>query len=183
MVARYFPSEQARVDELAVTAEEARRAIEEYIEEYSGEDGPLSEAMDGDKISRALVTDRLKKARYEGTDPEEIGALQYLLKLYEAEAAAKRAVKEAQSELDLVTLKQYGKLTEDDVRTLVLDDKWQATVVGRISSAVESLTLNLVARLQELGDRYSHTTGSLKSELEKLDVKVAAHLADMGVKS
>ena len=118
IVARYFPDEQAKVDELAAAAEEASRAVEEYIDEHSGEDGPLSEAMDGDKISRALTTDRLKKARYEGTDQEEISALQYLLKVYEAEAAAKRAVKDAQAELDLGILKQYGKLGEDDVKRL-----------------------------------------------------------------
>ena len=70
----------------------------------------------------------MKEARYEGADPEEISALQHLLKLYEAEAGAKRAAKEAQAELDLDTLKKYGELTEDDVKTLVLDDKWQATI-------------------------------------------------------
>ena len=57
IVARYFPSEQAKVDELTAAAEEASRAVEEYIEEHSGEDGRLAEAMDGDKISRASVTD------------------------------------------------------------------------------------------------------------------------------
>ena len=181
IVARYFPSEQTRVDELAAAAEEASRAVEEYIEEHSGEDGPLSEAMDGDKISKTLATDRLKKARYEGTDPEEISALQRLLKLYEAEADARRAVKEAQAELDLDTLKQYGKLTEDDVRTLVLDDKWQATLIKRIAAKVESLTLSLVARVDELGGRYSETVSMLDAELATLEGKVTDHLAAMGV--
>ena len=181
IVARYFPGEQAKVDELAAAADEASRAVEEYIEEHSGEDGPLSGAMDGDKISRALVTDKLKKARYEGTDPEEIGAFQHLLKLYEAEAGAKRAVKEAQAELDLDTLKQYGRLTEDDVKTLVLDDKWQTTLVKRIAAEVESLTLSLVARVEELGDRYSQTVEALDQALSDLESKVTGHLASMGV--
>ena len=137
--------------------------------------------MDGDKISKTLATDRLKKARYEGTDPEEISALQRLLKLYEAEADARRAVKEAQAELDLDTLKQYGKLTEDDVRTLVLDDKWQATLIKRIAAKVESLTLSLVARVDELGGRYSETVSMLDAELATLEGKVTDHLAAMGV--
>lgn len=181
IVARYFPGEQAKVDELAAAAAEASRAVEEYIEEHSGEDGPLSEAMDGDKISRASVTDRLKKAKYEGTDPEEIAALQQLLKLYEAEAGAKRAVKEAQAELDLGTLKQYGKLTEDDVKILVLDDKWQATITARIASEAESLTLALVKRIQILGDRYAYTIAVLDAELEALEARVIGHLDAMKV--
>ena len=86
--------------------------------------------MDDDKISKALASARLKEAKREGSDPDEVEALEHLLKLYDAEAAAKKAVKEAQAALDLATLKQYGNLTEDDVKTLVLDDKWQATVDG-----------------------------------------------------
>ena len=102
-----------------------------------GEDGPLAEAMDDDKISKALASARLKEARKEGSDPEEVDALEHLLKLYDAEAAAKKAVKEAQAALDLATLKQYGNLTEEEVKTLVLDDKWQATVTARIAHEVE----------------------------------------------
>ncbi len=54
IVARYFADEQAKVDELTAAAEEASRAVEEYIEEHGVEDGLLAEAMDDDKISKAL---------------------------------------------------------------------------------------------------------------------------------
>ena len=182
IVARYFASEQTKVDELAAKATEASCAVEEYIEGHNGEDGALSEAMDGDKISRGSVTERLKKARYEGADPEEIGALQHLLKLYEAEAGAKRAAKEARTELDLNTLRQYGKLSEGDVKTIVLDDKWQTAIAARISSEVEALSFGLVGRVEELGDRYAATLDALDSELKTLEAKTFAHLAKMGIK-
>ena len=93
-------------------------------------------------------------------------ALEHLLKLYAAEAAAKKAVKEAQAKLDLTTLKQYGKLTEDEVKILVLDDKWQSTIVSRVVAEVEALTIGLVSRIQVLGDRYSKTAGALKDQLD-----------------
>ena len=117
IVARYFADEQAKVESLTAAAEEATRAVEEYIEEHGGEDGLLAEAMEDDKISKALAAERLKAARYEGPDPEEIGHYSTHQAL-QAEAVAKKAVKEAQAELDLATLKQYGKLTEADVKTL-----------------------------------------------------------------
>src|SRR3546814_15659729 len=60
VVARYFADEQAKIDDLAATAEEATRAIEEYIEEHGVEDGLLADAMDDDKPSKALVAARLK---------------------------------------------------------------------------------------------------------------------------
>ena len=97
---------------------------------------------------KALATARLKDAKREGSDPDEIKALQHLIELYDAEAAAKKAVKEAQAALDLATLKKYGDLTEADVKALVLDDKWHATVASRVAGEVNALTLALVARIQ-----------------------------------
>ncbi len=180
IVARYFPNLQAKIDELTATAEEATRAVEEYIEEHAVEDGLLADAMDDDKISKALVAARLKAIKT-GGDPGEIKALQHVTKLYNTGVAAKKAVKEAQAELDLATLKKYGELTEDDVKTLVLDDKWRMTIVRRVAGEVEALTLDLVARIQQLGERYASTVEDLDAELEQLEAKVAGHLADMGV--
>lgn len=182
IVARYFADEQTAIDNLTAAAEEATRAVEECIEEHAVEDGLLADAMDDDKISKALVAARLKAIKASG-DPDEVKALQNATKLYNAEAAAKKAVKEAQSELDLATLKKYGDLTEDDVKTLVLDDKWRAVVERRIAGEVEALTLGLVARIQQLGERYAETMSCLNAELEKFEAQVVGHLAAMGVES
>lgn len=182
IVARYFADEQATVDELTAAAEEATRAVEEYVEEHAVEDGLLADALDDEKISKALVTARLKAIKNDG-DPKEIDALKRATKLYNAEAAAKKATKEAQAELDLATLEKYRNLDENDVRSLVLDDKWRATVVRRISGEVEALTLDLVARIQQLGDRYAKTVGALEGELDELEARVIEHLAAMGVRS
>jgi len=183
VVARYFAAEQAEVDTLNAAAEEVSRAVEEYIEEHAAEDGLLAEAMEDGKVSKALASTRLKVARHEGVDPEEIKALKHLIKLYNDEAVAKKAAKEAQAVLDLATLQKYGDLTLPEIKQLVLDDKWQAPVTNRVVSEAESLTLTLVARIQELGERYAETVEALDAELEKLEAKVAGHLADMGVES
>ena len=182
IVARYFADKQATIENLTAAAEEATRAVEEYIEEHAVEDGLLADAMDDDKLTKALVTARLKAIKASG-DPDEIKALQHATKLYNTEAAAKKAVKDAQGELDLTTLKKYGDLTEDDVKTLVLDDKWRATVVRRVGGEVEALTLGLVARIQQLGERYEATVEDLDAELDELEAKIAAHLAEMGVEA
>lgn len=181
VVARYFPNEQAEVDTLNAAAEEASRAVEEYIEEHAVEDGLLAEAMDDGKISKTLASTRLKVARHEGADPEEIKALQHLIKLYNDEAVVKKAAKEAQAALDLATVQKYGDLTLPEIKQLVLDDKWHATIANRVARVANSLTLALVGRIQQLGERYAETTETLDAELEKLEAKVAAHLAAMGV--
>jgi len=182
IVGRYFADEQTKLDELAATAEEATQSVEEYVEEHAVEDGLLAEAMDDDKISKALASARLQVAKREGSDPDEVHALEHLKKLYDAEATAKRAMKDAQAALDVATFKKYGDLTGDEIKRVVLDDKWHATVAKRISDEVNSLTLALVARIQELGERYDRTVTDLEISVAELGVKVARHLADMGVK-
>ncbi len=156
--------------------------FEEYTEEHAVEDGLLAAAIEGDKISKALVGIRLKEAKEEGPDEDEVNALKHLLKLYDAESAARRAVKDAQEELDLVTLKKYGNLTEQDIKALVLHDKWSNTISTRIASTVDQLTAVLVNRIQELGIRYSDTVASQMAELNRHDAKVVGHLAAMGIK-
>ncbi|MFJ4911314.1 type I restriction-modification system subunit M [Streptomyces sp. NPDC088726] len=181
IVARYLADDQTKADELHAAADKASRAVEEYIEEHTVEDGLLAEAMDSGKISKVLASTRLKVARHERTDLEEIKALQCLVKLYNEESVAKKVAKEAQAGLDLATLKRYGDLTEPEIKQLVLDDKWHATVTGRVASETESLTLALVSRIQQLGERYAMTVEDLVTDLAKLESLVAGHLADMGV--
>ena len=182
MVTTYFSEYQDYIDELTAAAEEATRAVEEYTEEHAVEEGLLAEAMDDDKISKALATARLKEAKKEGADPDETKALNQLIKLYDAETEAKKAVKEAQAELDQTVLKEYGNTTEDGVKSLVLDEKWHRAVKSRIAGEVTSLTHDLVVRIQQLGQRYAKTVDELDAELAQLESKVAGHLAAMGIK-
>jgi type I restriction enzyme M protein len=180
IVSRYFADAQAKIDELSTQVEETAQAIEEYVEEHGTEEGLLAEAMDDDKISKALAAARLKQAKRERSDPDEVKALSHLIDLYNEDAAAKKAAKNAQATLDLATLKKYGDLTEADVKALVLDDKWASTISARISDEVNALTLALVSRIQQLGERYAETVQGLDAELAKIESRVADHLADMG---
>lgn len=116
-------------------------------------------------------------------DAETLACANAALKLVNAEAAAKKAAKDAQVALDTATLKKYADLTETDVKALVLEDKWLKSVLGRVSREADALTLHLVARIQQLGERYASTAHDLDNELAKLESTVARHLADMGVKS
>ncbi|GAB2513203.1 type I restriction-modification system subunit M [Paramicrobacterium agarici] len=180
VVARYFADERSELDELQVAADDASRAVEEYVEEHAGEDGLLAEAMDDDKISKVLAAKRLREIKDDG-DKDELAALNHLIKLYNNEAAAKKTAREAQSTLDEQTLKQYGVLTDGDVQELVLDEKWQSILRERVDGAVSNLTLALIHRVVELGERYGATWASLDSEVERLEARVSESLSAMGV--
>lgn len=182
VAAAYFADEQARVEGLETAAEAAAEAVQERVEEYAVEEGPLGSVPENAKVNKSLVAARLREAK-EGMEPdsEEIDALERLIWLYSDEAAAKKAAKEAKAALDQAVLEKYGALDEADVQKLVIDRKWAATIRERILGEVNGLTLALVARIQQLGERYDETLGALDDELEALSAKVSRHLESMGV--
>ena len=59
-MARYFATEQAEIDSLAIEQEAASRELEEFIEEHTGEEGPLQDALNDDgKVTKAAVKAQL----------------------------------------------------------------------------------------------------------------------------
>ena len=182
LVRRYFAPDKASLDQLQFAEEEAAQVLAEYIEEHATEDGLLWDAVDdNDKVTQKSVTAALRDAM-NSKDDEAIEVLNAAQGLIKQDTSAKKAVKEAQATLDLQTLKEYGDLTEADVKSLVLDDKWHATIAVRIEGEVNSLTLALVLRIEALGKRYTETIEEIDTELRQLESKVAGHLADVGVK-
>lgn len=182
IVARYFSDEQSKLDDLEAAVEAAGQVIEEYVEEHTVEEGLLFDATDGDgKVTNKTATDRLKAARAEGADSDEIDALVHVVGLFKAETAAKKAAKDARLALDHQTLKQYTLLSTADIQSLVIDDKWGDRVAGGLHAELGALIQKLVQRLKLLGARYEQTVGDLDAEVESLSEKVAAHLAAMGI--
>lgn len=183
VVRRYYADDQTRLDELTGEAEAASQAVDEYVEEHGGDEGLLSDAVnDKGKLTQAAAKAALKEAKA-ADDAETVKCTEGAIDLLQAEAVAKKAAKEAQAELDAKVLKKYGQLAGVDAQALVLDDKWGAAVRTRIAGEVNALTLDLVTRIQQLGERYVETVADLGAELDDLGAKVSSHLAAMGVES
>ncbi|MBT9605742.1 MAG: type I restriction-modification system subunit M [Microbacterium sp.] len=183
MVDRYFADEQARVDELNAKLDLASAAVVEHSEEHGVDEALLAEATnDKSAYTKQLISAVIREARASG-DQETLDCANAALELVNREAAAKKAAKEAQAALDEATLRKYGELADEDVKLIVVDDKWHAAIATKIDTEVNALTLALVARVQQLGERYSETVGDLDVELEKLEAKVMGHIAAMGLES
>jgi type I restriction enzyme M protein len=136
---------------------------------------------DKGKVTKGNVKDRLKAI---GDDPEladERAALERCLELIEAEATAAKAVKEAQEELDVQVLAKYPNLSEAEIKALVVEDKWFASLQAAIEGEVRRITQRLAGRVKELDERYAETLPELEVSLAVLSKKVAGHLKKMGL--
>jgi type I restriction enzyme M protein len=183
IVARYFAKDQARIEELQAAQESAARELEEFLEEHSGEEDLLSEVKnDKGNVTKTEIPKRLKALKGQPEAEDEIAALKTCQKLLDAEANAKKAVKDAQVDLDARVLAHYGSLSEDEIKTLVVDDKWLASIREVIEGEVQRLTNTLAGRVKELDERYAQPLPSIEDEVERLSQKVAGHLERMGVR-
>lgn len=184
IVQRYFSQEQAELEELNNQHEQAVRKLEEFTEEHAAEEGLLEEVVnDKGKVTKQAVKDRLKAlGKNPGEDlQEEHETLTQCLKLIEAESNAKKAVQEAQKKLDANTLAQYGQLTEAEIKTLVVEDKWLTDVQQAIEEEVNRITQQLAGRVQELEERYAEPLPELDQAVTEYSQKVEEHLQNMGV--
>ena len=189
IVARYFAEEQVAIETLQAKQTTAVSELEEYIEEHTGEDGLLSDAVnDSGNITASSVKARLKAptpdmltlGETQGNDNEQ-DALEHCLSLLDAKSKVDKAVKEAQLDLDMQVLAHYATITEDEIKTLVVEDKWFGSIRSVIEVEVQRLTQTLTARVQELEERYAQPLSELASEVDEFSAKVEAHLQEMGV--
>lgn len=188
IVARYFVDEQAAIEALQTKQAAAVQTLEEYIEEHANEDGLLADALnDSSNITAGSIKARLKALTpdlmmpHETQDDGERDTLTHCLSLLDAKSKADRTVKDAQLALDIEVLAHYATLTEDQIKTLVVKDKWVASVQSAIIGEVQRLTQILTGRVQELEERYAERLPDLAQQVDVFSAKVEGHLQKMGV--
>lgn len=180
VIARYFAKEKAKVEELQRAHEALAQQLEELIEEHSGEEGALAECMnDKGKVTKAGVAARFAEIAKDTDYAEEVKVLKDVDRLMEAEAKAKKAHKAAFEELDTAAWNHYKRLSEAEVKELVVNDKWLADLHAAVLGEQERISQRLAARVVELAERYGRTLPALDREVEALTTKVEQHLKHM----
>ena len=178
IVNQFFKTEKTVIDELQATCDASTQTLEAYIEEHAVEEGLLADALsDAGKVSKATVATRLKLA----TDTEEVTALKKVKSLIETEAANKKSVKDAQERLDQQVFEQYPKLTIEEIKTLIVEDKWQTTLQANIVAEIVRITQQLANRVKTLEERYNIPMPALVDNVTDLSGKVDEHLKKMGL--
>ena len=102
------------------------------------------------------------------------------LALVEQEAAASGKLKAAQEALTVKLVARYPKLTEDEIKTLVVDDKWLATLAAAVQGELDRVSQTLTGRIRELAERYATPLPQLTDEVAALADRVDGHLKKMG---
>jgi type I restriction enzyme M protein len=177
IVARYFAAQQAAIREQEMALESVIAQLAELEEEHGGEEGAFAEL---DKVNKASVTVRLKEIKGDKEAKEEADALNAWLKLSTQEADLKKSIKDAEAALDALAYTKYPKLSEAEIKTLVVEDKWLATISSAIHGEMDRISQALTQRVKELAERYETPLSMLSDNVASLSAKVEAHLHKMG---
>ncbi len=184
LVVRSFTAEQDTIDVLDSHLAALEQKLDEMREENSGEEGLLAEVTEGEgdkqKIAAKAVKGRLKEI---GKDPlyaDERKALEAYADLLEQLTEARARRKSAQEDLDKKIDAKYPMLTEDEIKTLVVDDKWMASLSAVVMGELNRVSQTLTGRIRQLVERYVTSLPKLTREVEMFAAQVEEHLKKMG---
>ena len=177
IVARYFANEQAALDAKQAELESTIASLAELVEENGGEEGFLGAL---DKIAKAEVNARLKEIKGDKEAKDEAAVLKRWLELSEHETTLKRTVKDQDAALDSLAYQKYPALTEAEIKTLVIDDKWMARLAAAVQGELDRVSQTLTGRIRELAERYAMPLPALVDEVATLAARVDEHLKQMG---
>jgi len=127
------------------------------------------------------VAARLKAIKEDADAADEREALKDFLALAEKEAAISQKLDEALEALTTKVLEKYGNLTEDEIKILVVEDKWLATLATAVQGELDRVSQMLTERIRQLAERYATPLPQLTNEVDALAARVEADLKMMGV--
>jgi len=177
IIAKYYAKEQEAISQLATDLQSVNASIAELEEEEGGDEGGFAEL---EKVNRGSVTARLKEIKNNADANQELALLNKWLELNEREVQLRKNLKDAEAALDKRVYEHYPKLTQADIKTIVVDDKWLAALDKRIHGEMDRISHALTDRVKALAERYKSPLPDLVLRVDELEGQVSKHLERMG---
>ena len=123
--------------------------------------------------------DKRSASTDESPETDEHAVLEIYLALMQKQAAAAKKARDAQTALDMKVAAKYRQLTEAEVKTLVVEDKWLAALSAGVQGELDRVSQALTGRVRQLAERYATPLPNLIDEVETLSARVDEHLKRM----
>ena len=181
LVGRYFVAERSALETLDNQLAVLEQQLDEDREENGGEDGLLSYVIEGEKkITAKALKARMKEINADPLHDDELAALERHADLLEQQSGIKAKRRAAQKELDRKIDAKYPKLSQAEIKTLVVEDKWMTRLSASVQSEIDQVSQTLTGRIRQLAERYATPLPQLTRETEVLATRVEGHLRNMG---
>jgi type I restriction enzyme M protein len=185
LIDRYFAAQRDALAALQAELGAVEQELEELRDEHGGEDGLLAEANEADageppRITAKSLKDALRRV---GSDPDEEDCRR-ALKAYrdglDRQAETKARLRAVEDDLEVKVDGKYGELSEDEIKTLVADDKWLAALAAAVQGELDRVSQTLTGRIRLLAERYAAPLARLEDDAAAFSARVEGHLLSMG---
>jgi len=181
MISFFFCENQYEIDQLIVEKDGIVREYEELREEYDDDNGFWDDvATEKGTITKDSLKKRIKTIKNSPDDADELAVLERYLKLLEKETSLNAKIKKETAELDNMVYEKYPVLTMEEIKILVIEEKWIASISKKIKEIYSAISHRLSERITELAERYESTLPGLEQEVIDYEAKVKSHLERMG---
>ena len=182
VLAEYFTAETNEIAELSSSIESLQQKLSDLVESNT-EVFRFNDDDEEDKPVNVKIADvkkAIKNAKTDGTSKEDLE----ILKLWESTYTKKEGYvsqwKQKRIDLTDAVVRKYAALTEDEIKTLVVERKWLANVVGGCEALMQNVTHQLASDVTTLAERYEVTLGATESKVNDLEQEVLRSLKEMG---
>ncbi len=166
---------QAAEERIAENEAQLNELLEEEADNYLDAD-----TFENKTLNDGNVKKKLKELKGKANAKEEIKVLERYLNLKEEIADAKRVQKVLKYELLTKLVDKYKQLTEVEIKELVIEKKWFASMAARLDGEMQRISQTLTTSISDLAERYGQTLPEIDIEIVGLEDKVKKHLTAMG---
>ena len=110
----------------------------------------------------------------------DLNAVDIYIHYLAKQSVLKSELKKLEEELDVLALAKYPELTETEVKSIVIDDKWLPAIEITVKTEMNRISQQLAGRIKELVDRYEMPLPAIDKQVKELEEKVNDHLTKMG---
>ena len=177
------------IDEYFAEKRDVIAAAEELLAQNEGQlaelvEGQAENYLDEDNFPDSKMTDANVKKRIKALDrkidADEIAVLQKYLDLKGDISLNKKLIKERKYDLLTALVVKYADLSEEEIKRLVIEKKWFASLALRLDGEMQRISQQLTSKVSALAERYAQTLSEIDADISDLEAKVAAYLKQMG---
>ena len=110
----------------------------------------------------------------------DLQAVVRYLDLLEQQSKLNTEKKAAEKALDKLAHDKYPQLSVEEIKSLVVNDKWLPMLGSSVQGELERVSQTLTGRIRQLAERYATPLPELTVELATLSGRVDEHLKNMG---
>ena len=183
VLSEYFTIETSAISDLLSQIDGKQSEMDELVEQYTEVFTFGDDDEDEDKevnVKPADVKKAIKNAKQEGTSDAEVKILKQWLVLSDKKDALNKDLKKKRSDLTDAVVAKYASLSEEEIKTLVVNRKWLVSVVGSCEALMQSVTHRIATDVTALAERYEETMPILAQNVVDYENEVNDYLKEMG---